>query len=86
MKILVTGSNGMLGSSLCRLYHKKHEVYAIHRDPYCFTMSTKDQSLDLRKIQLLKEFFKKNNPDLVIHCAGLTNVDENEKNKNSLLK
>ena len=29
LSILITGANGMLGSSLCQLYHNKHEVYAM---------------------------------------------------------
>ena len=79
MKILITGANGMLGSSLCQLYHNKHKVYALHRDKECFTACSADYSLDLMDSTQFQTIFSKIKPDLVIHCAGLTNVDECER-------
>jgi len=79
LKILVTGANGMLGSSLCRLYHNKHKVSAFHRDEECFSTCSADYSLDLTDSNKVQELFIDIKPDLVIHCAGLTNVDACEK-------
>jgi|ETNmetMinimDraft_11_1059920.scaffolds.fasta_scaffold36940_2 dTDP-4-dehydrorhamnose reductase len=79
MKIFITGANGMLGSSLCRLYHNNHETYTLHRDEGCFTDCSADYSLDLINTRKVEELFNKIKPDLVIHCAGLTNVDTCEK-------
>ena len=75
MKIIVTGANGMLGSSLCRLYYDQHEVHALHRDKKCFTDCLADYSLDLINTKKVEELFNLIKPDLVIHCAGLTDVD-----------
>jgi len=75
LRIFITGANGMLGSSLCRLYHKKHEVHALHRDKECFTVCTADHSLDLRDFLQIQTLFNQIKPDLLIHCAGLTSVD-----------
>ncbi len=75
MRIFITGANGMLGSSLCWLYQKKHEVYALHRDKKCFTTCTVDHSLDLRGFPKIQTLFNQIKPDLLIHCAGLTSVD-----------
>ena len=69
----------MLGSSLCRLYHEQHEVYALHRDEECFSTSLENYSLDLTDSTQLQTLFSKIKADLVIHCAGLTNVDACEK-------
>ena len=69
----------MLGSSLCRLYHKKHKVYALHRDKECFTTSTADYTLDLRDFPQIQTIYNQIKPDLLIHCAGLTSVDGCEK-------
>ena len=80
MKILITGANGMLGSSLCRLYHKKHQVYALHRDKECFTACLADYSLDLTDTSKVGEVFNQINPDLVIHCASLTSLERCEQN------
>ena len=75
MKIIVTGANGMLGSSLCRLYYDQHEVHALHRDEGCFTNCSADYSLDLINTKKVEELFNLIKPDLVIHCAGLTSVE-----------
>ena len=69
----------MLGSSLCRLYHNKHKVSAFHRDEECFSTCSADYSLDLTDLNKVQELFIDIKPDLVIHCAGLTNVDACEK-------
>jgi dTDP-4-dehydrorhamnose reductase len=75
MKILITGANGMLGSALCRLYSKKHEVIALHRDRECFNACKVDYSLELRDSTQLKSHLSQIKPDIIIHCAGLTNID-----------
>ena len=78
-KVLITGSNGMLGSSFCRLYEHTDEVYAIHRDKKSYVSCSADFSLDLTKRVQLQKIFFRIKPDLVIHCAGLANVDKCEK-------
>jgi dTDP-4-dehydrorhamnose reductase len=78
MKIVITGANGMLGSSLCRQYHNEHEVHAFHRDKRCYTNSFENYSLDLLDFNQVQALFNQINPDIVIHCAGLTSVDRCE--------
>ena len=70
----------MLGSSLCNLYHNKHEVFAFHRDDKCYSNCSLDYSLDLRDFSKLFLIFRQIQPDLLVHCAGLTNLDICEKN------
>lgn len=79
MKIIITGANGMLGSSLCRLYQQSDEVYALHRDKECYTLCTTDFSISLMNRSKVQRVFDRIEPNLVIHCAGLTNVDQCEK-------
>jgi dTDP-4-dehydrorhamnose reductase len=79
MKLVITGANGMLGSSLCRNYHKKHEVYALHRDKECLVSCTNSYRFDLLKVQKVNSVVNKINPDLMIHCAGLIDMDKCEK-------
>ena len=71
----------MLGSSLCNLYHNKHEVFAFHRDDKCYSNCTVDYSLDLTDSSKLSSFLRKIQPDLLIHCASLANLDICEKNQ-----
>ena len=80
IKILITGANGMLGSSLCQLYEHTNDVYAFHRDRECYASCLADFNLDLTNQEKLKKIFLPIKPDLVIHCAGLTDVDKCEKN------
>ena len=69
----------MLGSSLCILYHAKHQVFAFHRDEKCYVDCFADYSVDLTEARKVEEQFNNLDPDIVIHCAGLTNVDLCEK-------
>jgi len=70
----------MLGSSLCQLYEHTHDVYAFHRDRECYASCSADVSLDLMDQSKLEKVFFQIKPDLVIHCAGLIDVNKCEKN------
>jgi len=65
----------MLGSALCKVYSGNNLVYALHRDKECFGVCTKDYSFDLTDSTKLKSCFDQIKPDLVIHCAGLINLE-----------
>ena len=79
LSIIITGANGMLGSSLCQLYDNNHEVYAFHRDKVSLSSCVSDYSLDLMDLNALETQFSQIKPDLVIHCASMTNMDNCEK-------
>ncbi len=78
MKILLTGSNGMLGSSLTPiLISKKHEVISTDID----TILSKDvKYLDVREIVEVEKFVNKYHPDIILHLAAETDVDISEQN------
>ena len=80
MKIIITGANGMLGSALCQLYNDKYIVYALHRDEKCLSVCKEDYSLDLRHVASVNKIINEIEPDLLIHCAGLTNIESCEQN------
>jgi dTDP-4-dehydrorhamnose reductase len=80
VKILITGASGLYGSKLAQLTAKDCEVYSAyntnktaHGTPVQFDISNKKQ---------VKHAFMKISPDVVVHAATLTNVDECETNKN----
>ena len=68
-KILITGSNGMLGRDLCPILEK--ENYEI--------IKTDIDSLDITDFSSSCEIIKKHKPDIIIHCAAYTNVDKAEE-------
>ena len=84
-KILITGSNGLLGQKLVSLLKNDHQLLAtstgqnIINDKSNFSYSSLDIT-DAKSVELLFHSFK---PDVVINTAAMTNVDgcEDEKDK-----
>lgn len=70
MKILVTGSNGMLGHDLIDVLKDNHEL-----------ILTTSKTLDITDKDNVIEFIRENNPDIVINSAAYTDVDGCEENQ-----
>ena len=70
MKILITGSNGMLGHDLIEVLKDNHEL-----------ILTTSKSLDITDKTHVISFIKENKPDIVINSAAYTNVDGCEENQ-----
>lgn len=70
MKILITGSNGMLGHDLQEVLTDKHEL-----------ILTTSKTLDITDKQHTIDFIGKANPDIVINSAAYTDVDGCEENQ-----
>ena len=69
MKILITGANGMLGKDLSKvLENLNHEV-----------INTDVHNLDITNKSVAEKFILEENPEIVIHCAAYTDVDNAEK-------
>jgi dTDP-4-dehydrorhamnose reductase len=84
MKILITGSNGLLGQKLVCLLKTKSNIECIatargenrinDKDGYIF------ETLDLTNRENVISTINKHRPDCIIHTAAMTNVDECELN------
>ena len=61
MKVLITGSSGMVGLNL--INYKSASSYNI--------LSPSSSELDLTSFCDLNEYLQNNKPDFIIHCAGL---------------
>ena len=79
MRIVVTGGSGMLGHCLMRLAQRRHEVWGSYHThpvemPGCsmFAMDVTDEAAVRTQLEPIK-------PDVVIHTAALTDVDECER-------
>ena len=70
MKILITGSNGMLGHDLIEALKDKHEL-----------VLTTSKTLDITDRDSTIECIKENKPDVVINSAAYTDVDGCETNQ-----
>ena len=74
MNVLVLGSSGLLG----------HYIYAglIKFNKYrVFHNGLKKKKYNLLKLNNIKKILKNTQPDLIINCSGITNIEKCEINK-----
>jgi len=85
MKILLTGSNGLLGQKLVKLITEQtdHQLVATARGKNRLPASDLYQfeSLDITDNQQVNEVITKHQPEVVINTAAMTNVDQCETEK-----
>ncbi|MDB3918770.1 dTDP-4-dehydrorhamnose reductase [Luminiphilus sp.] len=76
MKVLITGSNGQVGSELVSLLKSN-----VERRNYSMITETNRDVLDLDNVKSIQQFLAFVAPDLIINAAAYTAVDraENEK-------
>lgn len=82
-KILITGSNGLLGQKLIKALKNQHEVLATSIGD-CIISDTTGflyQSLDITDRNSISNTFENFNPDVVINTAAMTDVDGCEEKK-----
>ncbi len=88
-KILVTGSNGLLGQKLVRLIvgENEYELIATSRgeNRLLMTEGYKYRSMDVTNEEDVMNAISEEQPDYVIHTAAMTNVDQCEENKMSVI-
>jgi dTDP-4-dehydrorhamnose reductase len=96
-KILITGSNGLLGQKLVELLTQNttgrytaagkpyYQVIATARgeNRLPFTDGYEYQSMDITSREQVLEVVANTNPDVIIHTAAMTNVDQCETEKNA---
>lgn len=73
-KILITGASGLLGSSICRLVSDKYETCGIYLTHPVVIPGVSGMGVDLTESGAMRNL-KELNPDVIIHCAAMTNVD-----------
>lgn len=81
MKILITGSNGLLGQKLVKLFVTKSIDFVAtssgeNRNPDC--PADNYRSLDITSQEQITSVFQETQPTAIIHTAAMTNVDECE--------
>ncbi|MES2518624.1 MAG: SDR family oxidoreductase [Bacteroidota bacterium] len=85
MKILITGSNGLLGQKLVHLLSQKTDIQLIATSRGGNRLAFKDgyeyQEMDITNAEQVTEVIAKNRPDTIIHTAAMTNVDQCEGEK-----
>jgi len=90
MKILITGSNGLLGQKLVSLISNQKDYTLIATAKGENRLSAKAgyvyESLDITSHQEVYAIVTKHKPDVLINTAAMTNVDQCEENKDACWK
>ncbi len=83
MKVLITGSNGLLGQKLVQLLNKQPNVQLIATAIGPNRLPEKEgywyESMDITNSMEVQAIFEKHRPSHVIHTAAMTNVDQCEE-------
>ncbi|MEN8186648.1 MAG: SDR family oxidoreductase [Bacteroidota bacterium] len=83
--ILITGSNGLLGQNLIKLLTAKntYNIYGVSRGENRIKNKAgyTYNNIDITDNEKLGAFIHKIQPDVIIHTAAMTNVDQCELNK-----
>ncbi len=82
MKVLITGINGLVGKDIGHVFLERggFDVYGAGRAE-CMDPKVKYEKLDLADLAKLDAFLAKVKPELIIHCAAYTKLDDCEKNQ-----
>ncbi len=84
-RILLTGSNGLLGQKLVELLVRQPEIHTIatargdNRLP--FLEGYQYHAMDITNPEQIREVVALTQPDVIIHTAAMTNVDQCEFEK-----
>lgn len=85
MKILITGSKGQLGTTLCGLLKAQKnslgDIPSCYKD--CTVIPVDVDELDITDRDAVMDFTKAKGADLIINCAAMTNVDGCETNRDA---
>ena len=78
-KILVTGSNGLLGQSIQYVNNGRFNICATGKGEPRIDMNCSDyETMDILNSKECDRVVRSFNPDVVIHAAAMTNVDDCE--------
>jgi dTDP-4-dehydrorhamnose reductase len=78
-RILITGASGLLGINLAMDAMREHEVVGVHRGKLKSTPFQVIQSDFLQQKNEINSILDSTNPEWLINCAALANLEECEK-------
>lgn len=75
LKILITGVSGLLGNNLAYYFRDRHEMLGLYHSNRVEIPRTSTVKGDIRKPYNIQGIISQFQPDVLIHCASLTNID-----------
>jgi dTDP-4-dehydrorhamnose reductase len=85
MKILITGSHGMLGTDLTSLLREKRALSSSNHENI-EVIDAPHEELDITLEDEVSDFISGHKPDIIINCAAFTNVDKCETEREIAFK
>lgn len=79
-RILVTGASGLLGLNFALRLYRDHQVTGVDRRSQLTSAPFEMLSADLTDEGAIEHVLKQVQPNLVVHCAALANLDACEEN------
>lgn len=76
-KILIFGSNGLLGQNIAVNFSKNHELWgaSLEKENFLTNLDLNYKTTDIADRKLVKEIIGQIKPDIIINAAAYTNVD-----------
>ena len=83
MRVLITGSNGLLGQKLVKTFSSNHQILGIdlQAEPFINPPNFRYQNISITEKDKLEKLFAAFKPEAVINAGAYTDVDSCEKNK-----
>jgi dTDP-4-dehydrorhamnose reductase len=81
LKVLVTGSAGLVGQQVVKDLSSTHQVFSCYNESkpeYGYSVK-----MDLKNREMISSILTEKKPDIVIHLGAMTGVDLCEKEKTS---
>lgn len=88
MKVMITGSKGQLGQELLGVFSSQRADIGAIADAYggCTVVCADTEQYDIADMKATKEFVAAHRPDVIFHCAAMTNVDACEGNAEAAMR
>jgi dTDP-4-dehydrorhamnose reductase len=80
-RMLITGVSGLLGNNLAYYFREKYNVLGLYLSHSVNIKGIQTQRADLLSEVSFKNIVRDFNPDIIIHCASLADVDFCENNQ-----
>jgi len=77
-RVLVTGASGVLGSNLAFFYKARYHVVGVYRHNFMDLQNVRMVQADLSSGDQVDRLIDRHDPDVVIHCAAIPDIDRCE--------
>jgi UDP-4-amino-4,6-dideoxy-N-acetyl-beta-L-altrosamine transaminase/dTDP-4-dehydrorhamnose reductase len=80
-RMLITGISGLLGNNLACYFREHYDVLGLYNTHPVTIRNIATQQADILSLDSLENVIQNFQPDIIIHCASLTDIDYCEVNK-----